>query len=764
MKNYSEIFIQSIIDHPKRYILLSFIIFLFSIPGLMQLESNFSYRNWFKETDPILKTLDKFEKEFGSSESVTIVLHDKIDIFTLKNIQDLNNLTLKLENSLLGIKVESLINTSWIHVQEDDIEIAPFIEISEIKTKNDLLLKKNQALKDQLIIGNLLAKDAKTTLIKFRLRKAIDKKLNYPKIVDDIKGDIDSVLVNSDLDYRILGNPVITTTFKRSAMKDLKLLIPILLLIIALLIYLQFKRFKIILISLSTIFLSIITMLSAMSFLGISFNNLTSIAPELILAIGLADAIHILATYKIFRKNNSKTKAMKMSLTKNFLPTIITSLTTSCGFISFMAADMRNISDMGIVAALGTVIAWLFTYILLAPLVLVLKEKRVDDKGTVNNKPKFEVGRFIDFLFDHKRFIYGFYLILFIGSVFITTKVDINSDPLKYFRGELDILNDIAFTEKNMGGMFALEVEANSKKSNGISEPVFLEKLEEFSKWSLKTFPEITAAYSPVDIVKKMNQVFNQGNPDFYTIPKTQVKSSQLLFMYNLSVPEGKTLTDQISLNNDKVRLTLMMKNMGSTEATALFEMLKLKAKSLSLDIKLTGRKMLWQTLNEKVVLSFLKSLSLALLFVTVLLAIFLKSIKIGILSIIPNIIPIMSGAIFLVVLQRPLDIGSSIVASIVLGIAVDDTIHIVSNYLKHLRAGLTPRDSITKLFEETAPALIITSLILSISFASFILASFVPNQNLGILMSSSLMIALICDLTLLPLLLSDFVRTTKPD
>lgn len=742
--------IQFILTHPKAFVGLSLISLLISIPGLLSLKQDYSYRHWFNETDTLLIQEDQFQDDFGSIDSLTILINFNNTIFEPNNLDTIKKLTSKLSLLPYALRVDSLANYDLTHAEEEEILIEELFSLEDPDKIRDA------AIKDPILLENYLFNLNHATTLSFRFHH---KKQNgfYKKVINDIENIFNTSNIKGLESYRLLGNPKISTAFKEVAIKDLKILIPTLLLLVLLLIYFQFRSFKIVIWSLLTICLSILLMLGFSSYLGFTFNNLTSITPELILAIGLADAVHIISTFKLKRASLSTFEAIKYSLEKNYFPTIITSLTTACGFFSFFNSNVDNIRDMGIVAGLGTIFAWLTTYFFLAPLLLItLKTPQKNYK--MFKVPKWDSKKFIDKLIKNKKYVYIAYCVLISVSVFSVSQIKINSDPLKYFRGDLDLATDMHKAQSIMKGIFPLELVFEAKNNQNIKEPDFLNKVDSFIA-ELKLTNTVFQDFSAIKILKNMNKVFHEGREEYYKIPNSREEIAQLLFTYNLSVPPGRNLNDRISLNEKKLRVTFMMKHMDSVNGDKFYSYVQNLAKKRELDLSIAGKRYLWHSLNLKVVESFINSLGLALLLVTILLSIFFKSIRIGLLSLIPNLIPIITSAIFLAITARSLDIGTSIVASIVLGIAVDDTIHVIANYKKYLLLTDSPRNALIALFNETAPALIITSLILSISFACFLLASFVPNQNMGVLLSLSLIFALICDLTLLPLLLFDFVK-----
>lgn len=753
-------FINFITITPKKTLLLGLFIFLLTLPGLFLAKSNFSYRVWFQKDDPLLMEIDQFEKEFGSSESLIIAISNEQGLFNPETINYIRKISKKASESTFSSKVESITTHNWITSKDDEISISPMLDEKE-ELSAQSLLDLEEKCKNEDILGRFIGENKKTTLIHIKLLPGVGEDIKYQDIINEFQKILDENKTDhSHIKTFMTGNPVITAAFKQSAIDDFKVLLPLLFLLMSFFIYIQFRSVFFIALSFSTLIITNISMLAFCGYLNIPIHNLTSIAPEFIIAIGLADAIHIISTFFLFKnfQNSqlSNIEAMKKALTKNFLPTIMTSITTILGFLSFSTASIQNINDLGIIAAIGTVFAWLYTYIFLTPIILLYwKPKNTHSK--IIQITAFDTKKMTKKLISYRFYTYIIFTCFSIYSVIAILKLDVNSDPLKYFSSKYKIANNLEFVEENVGGIFALEMTIDTKKEEGAKEIEFLHKVEDFSKRLTQEYKVITKVISIADIIKRMGQVLNNDDITFKKIPKQQDEASQFLFLYNLSIPEGESLEDKMTIDGKKIRLTSLMKNLDSKQTMILINNIKKDAHNFNLDIKITGKRYLWQSINEKVVISFVKSLSLALLTISLTLSIFLKSFKIGFISLIPNVIPVAATGLILQLTQRPLDIGSAVVASIVLGIAVDDTIHIASNYLSNRRRGMEKEEIINELLEKTAPSLISTSLILVASFSSFLLAGFIPNQNLGLLMGGGLLVALATDLLLFPALLYDF-------
>ncbi len=258
--------------------------------------------------------------------------------------------------------------------------------------------------------------------------------------------------------------------------------------------------------------------------------------------------------------------------------------------------------------------------------------------------------------------------------------------------------------------------------------------------------------------VAKMLQIpifhVNGDDPEAYRIPEDQNLIAQEMFLYTMSLPQGMDLNNRMTLDNSMLRLTTMSNLHDSRTSLGEMKVMEAKATEMGLDAHITGKMPLYHSMNPYVVSAFFTSISMALVLVALLMMFAMKSVKLGLLSMVPNTVPLIFGGALMTLLGKPLDIGTVLVASTCLGIAVDDTIHVLSNYARWRRAGASTQEAVAQVITHTGPALLVTTLVLVAAFATFAFASFVPNINFGILTAIVLTSALLADFTLLPAIL----------
>ncbi|MCB0390561.1 MAG: MMPL family transporter [Bdellovibrionales bacterium] len=756
-KTFKTQFVEWILSHAVLSISLSLILLSIVGFGAKFLVSNYSYRIWFEDDNAMLKQFDSFEKRFGSDELSAITVYSPSGVFDQDTVDLLIRLTEDMWQTSEVIRVDSITNFNWVHGEDDDVLVEPLISDSAELTTEYLEHRKQIALDHPSIKGYLVNDKADVAMIYVKLKPSFDGSPVYEDIVQSIREKLKKYENHSDHKILLSGTPLLNFAFKESTETDMQRLVPFVLAITIMFLIFSLKTVHGVLLSLMIVLFTVICTIGSAGWAGIEFNNITSVVPQFMIAISIAVAVHLLVNFNIFySKGLSKTEALRSSGIKNFIPTLLTAISTTVGFFSFGTSPIPPIANMGIMAGMGTMFSWLFSYTVMLPIIQLLPIKQKNLKNVSKDEVLVATPRakaFANFIYRWRKFILGSSIGVSLFAIYLALQIPVNSDPFEYFDDTYPLSIATDFIEKHLGGAVGTEIVIESGKNEGIKDPEFLKKVDAYQSW-LGQQPKVTKTVSIIDILKDMNKTLNEGKEEFYKLPDTQELIAQQLFLYTMNLPQGMDINDRVTLENDALRITAMWTIHDSETALSQIKEYERKAKEMGLDAHVTGKMPLYQSNNEKVVSSFKVSISLAIILVAILLIFGLGSIRLGLLSMLPNTLPLIVGAGFVHIFNQPLDIGTVIVGSICLGIAVDDTIHFLANFKKYIHDGNSPIDSVAKVYSTTAPALITTTVVIVAAFGTFALASFVPNKNFGIFVSIILTFALLIDLTFLPALL----------
>lgn len=780
-----------IVNKPTHALVLFLALLFILLPGVFSIHSKWSPRIWFDEGHPEIQKLNRFEQQFGSDTFISLGFHHSKGVFQNDVLRKIQEVTEKMWQVKDVIRVESISNYNMIRAEGDEIIINPFLqELEDEKELPPLKLKElhREAMADDVLPDFFLSKDGTYTILYAYLIPGLGgKEPNFVEAIEQTRQLIAQYaelppipgLPDEGLQIFMTGPAAGNDAFREVSANDNIKLIPFMFGFIILILFLQFRSFTSIILSLGLVGTTIGVTFGLMGHTGIIFNSLLAAIPGVLLAICIADAVHILTSYFYFRDLSYHSKdALHLSLVKNFQPTILTSISTAISFLSITHTDIAPIRDLGLLSGFGTLMAWLFTYLILGAAISYLSpyldtipiktfefyklfQKGEDEQRRTRKRAS---SRLMASLIYKGRFpiIFAFVLIS-VFSVIIALRNEVNSDPMKYFHDTVPIRIAYDFTGTKLDGLRGIEFVVDSGKPEGIKEPEFLRKLDDFMKWMVAD-EEITRVRSVREIIKKMNQTLHQGKPEEYRIPDSSEAVGQLLFLYTIGLPQGMDLNNQFTLDNRFLRIKVTWKIETSKESEIKAAYLEEKAKEFGLSMKTGGNAPIYLSMNQKVVETFFSSMAMALCLVSLLLFVVYRDLFISLLSMLPNVIPLIFGGALMELLDKPIDIGTSIVSTVCLGIAVDDTIHFVSSYKQYRAQGMSPIDAITETFLVTGKALVITTVLLVVGFGAFVFAEFVPNRNFGMLCAMILFLALLTDLLFLPALLLTVDRNKAPN
>lgn len=744
-------FSDFIINNKWLCLFLVSLVLLTGIFGATKIKSDFSYRVWFKEDSPMLKQYDYFEKTFGNDDTLIFVVKFREgDLFSSQNIRLVRQLTDEMWNIPHIIRVDSLDNYIDISGNMDDILVEPLFPDEIEDLSNDEVQKiKLKIVEAERSRDYLVSQDFKTFVVYGNIKPFIGEKPDYKSTVSKAREVVEQYEKKHKLNIHLTGTAAITRSFAEQTSADLKLISPFLITVIVFSIFLIFRSIYPIFLVLSMIGLTIVTSIGIGGLTNVNLNIVTSMLPNILMAISIADSIHLLKSYfKFLDKNHDRKLALKLAIDKVLLPTILTTISTGLGFFSLSFADLQPIASLGTLVSMGTFAALFFTYFWLAPLLVILpiKGREVSAESEKKSSFRFKLATNVD---RFKLPIILFFLLITSGSLWISRNNVVNSNIIEYFKPSLPIVVAQRFIEKNVGGIGVIEVVIDTGKENGITNPKLLRQVDAYQDWILEQY-KVTKVNSIITVVKEINEILTGQ----LKIPDNRKSIAENIFLYSMSLPQGMGLSYWTSLDERYLRLKVQVIGIGSHEGVQRINKIRDGAKKFDLNAKITGKASMVASLDEMIVKTFFGSMALAITLVSLFMVIVFRSLKLGLLSMIPNVFPPLIGLGIMNVLNLPIDVSTILITSVCLGIAVDDTIYFISDYHKNYTQSQDSFSSILEVYSHTGSALFWTTFVLVSGFLCFTLGSFTPNGNFGFLTSIVLVLALITDLIMLPALL----------
>ncbi len=743
-------FVAFITGRPLWSILLGCLLLGVLTPGVKALRAEFSYRVWFAEGDPLLETFDAFERRFGNDQAAIVVMHSPSGIFDVESATALRALTEKLWTAPDVIRVDSLANFNWVHDEDGDLVVEPLIPDLGPLDDEVLAERKKVALEHELVPGYLVGATATTAVIYARLAPKLDAVADFPALIEGVEGILDEFRGQGDHAFHVTGSPMVAYSFRQAAVHDVRTLLPIVGGLVLVCLATALRRVSGVAIILLVLGGTLAATLGAAGWLDDPINNLTASIPQFLIAIGIATGVHVLKSFdQRFAPGVERREAARSALQQNLLPTLLTSVTTAIGFFSFSGADVIPVRDLGVISGIGTLVAWALTYLIGGALLVVLplKPRKVERRT-------WSIGAAAAKALDaRKGLIVLAFAAITAAAVLIASTLRIDSDYFAYFADEAPINVATTRLEVDVGGALAVEMVIDTGEKGGIKDPAFLAKVDRFSDW-LRAHEYITSVMSVVDLLKATNRSLDGDRPEAYRLPETRDAVAQQYLLYTMSLPQGMDLNDRVSVDESAIRLTSLWRKHNSRSVLPEIDEAMAEAKRLGLSVTVTGKNLLLLQMNPYVVDTFVQSVLIALGTVSLLMMLVLRSVKLGLLAMIPNTIPLLFGAALVAALGQSLDIGTIVAFGICLGIAVDDTVHFLSHYELYRREGHGPAAAVASIYDRTMPALVTTTATLVIAFGVFAFSSFVPNRLFGLLVAFILVVALVTDAFLLPALL----------
>ncbi|HIC44290.1 MAG TPA: hypothetical protein EYO73_08395 [Sulfurimonas sp.] len=723
---------------------------------LKHIEFDGSYRIWFGKESQTLKQYDEFKAVFGSDSSLIIAFHDENGIMNPKALGVINRLTNKLWETPFVARVDSLTNYQYIHAGDedpDDIIIEDFIDDISALTKQDLEEKNTIALNEDALVNRIISADGTTTMIVARITA---KAGAIPGAIAKINQYVNQYVKEekeSGYTFHLAGGPVLNMAFATLGQHDALTFTPIIIIISMLLLWIIFKRPSGMLLSISIVIFTFIIVLSIQVLLGYKLNNFTANMPVFIVAIGIADAMHLFWIYLIGRRKGlDNHQAIHYTVEKNFLPVFLTSVTTAVGFASLGISEIIPIKTLGIATANAALLAFILTMLFVPAMLAIInpkiKEKELKKAQEDTNHLAHKYAKFI-IKYDLKILIAS---IIVFGSMAIgLTKLRVDSNTVRYFREDVPFRKTVSFIEDKLTGPMTYEIVLDSKEKDGIKKPEFLRTVEAFEIAFKKEFPDARHTTSLLDVIKKFSEVMTGVK----NIPDDKNLVAQYLLLYSFSLPQGMEINDKMDVDERYLRLTASMNVVDTSLDLKMIDWAEHWWDNTPYTAVLNGQTVMFANMQHDVTDTLVQSIGLAITVVSIMMFIIFKSIKMVPLFIIPNVLPIVLVIGVMGWLGINIDIGVAISGAIIIGVAVDDTIHFLVKYQEARRRGYNFEDSLTYIMKYAGSAIIFTTIILSTAFMIFSFSQFIPNVNFGVVTAIALIIAVAVDLIMLPAVLS---------
>jgi predicted RND superfamily exporter protein len=752
VSRFNRAFVDAIAAHPWAAMLFGLLLVLAFVPGLSRLQSDFTHTGFFNLDDPKLQKFEAFEKRFGNDDTVIIAVHSPSGIYDTDTIALLQWLTEQMWQVPEVLRVESITNYNWMHGREGEIVVEPFLP--ETLSAEVLEERRRLAASERILPRYMVSEDARTTLVAGRIQPAIDRPPDSAAITIALRTMAARAKL-TDETLHLQGTPVVTYSLGEVTVQDIVRLVPLVLALMAIFLFVILRSLLAICLPFLIVGGSLICAFGMAGYAGLVQVPLSTSIPPILIAVGIADTVHVLFSFvAAMRAGASQRDAAHHALTRNLLPTLLTTATTAVGFFSFAQAPLKPLAMLGIVTGFGALVTWLLAFVACGGALFVLPF-RIAPRPEADGESAGHRGstRLMDFVVRRRReILVG--AAAFTGLCFwYAIGMDVSTDPIKYLSRSVPVRVAHDVLEREMRTSRSIELVVEAGREGGALDIDFLKRVDAFEQ-ALEREHGITTIISIVRMLKEINQAMADGDHGAYALPPDSASAAQQMLLYTLALPPGTDINDRITVREDALRVTLVGNHDNSNEAEALVNRATTIANALGLTIWATGKYYLYQETSDYVVQSLLRSIGTATISVGVIMMLMLRSVRLGIVAMIPNLIPLFVAGALIRLLGRPLDLGTAMVASVALGICIDDTSQILANYSRVRREGLEPLAALRRVMDHSLPALFSTNGVLIASFVCFGAATYIPNVVFGLLTAFVFIVALMADLLITPALL----------
>jgi len=736
--------------------ILGLVIFaLWSASGMRFLVFSNDSRMFFSKENPQLQALEALEKTYTKVNNLLFIIAPKSgNVFerpTLEAVEFLSNEAWKIPFSN---RVDSISNYQHTMASEDDLVVSDLVVNADKLSDEQIAQIRQVAMSEPLLMNSLIDKKGSVTAVNINIIKPDDGTYKL-KEVKEAADRLNQVMKEKYpfLDMYLTGGVIIDSAFGEAPARDMRSLIPLMFGFLLFLITVSLRSLYATIGTLIVIILSTITGLGLAGWLGIVLTPASANSPVIILTLAVADSIHILiAILHLKATGTAKGEAIIESLRINLKPVLITSVTTAIGFLTMNFSDAPPFRDLGNIVAMGVLAALVYSVFFMPALMAVLPLK--GRKRVSKNHPVFAA--FAEFVIKYRKPVFGAMVVMIIATSSGMSKIYLNDEFIKYFDTSYPFRIASDFSAEHLAGMEIIDWDLNAGEEGGINDPAFLATVDKFANW-FRNQPEVRHVYSLTDVMKRLNQNMHGDDPAWYKLPEERNLAAQYLLLYEMNLPFGLDLNNRINVDKSSMRMTVSIPNIGTSGVLDLERRGRkwLHDNAPSMATYGSGLSVIFAYISKRNIRSMLRGSILALVLISLVMILALRDIKLGLLSLVPNLTPAFMAFGIWGIFVGQVGLAVSVMIAMTLGIVVDDTVHFLAKYQRARQEhGMTPEDAVRYAFNTVGNAIWVTTLVLAGGFGVLSFSGFRINAHMGSMTTITIILALILDFFFLPTLL----------
>lgn len=767
-KNFWEVLARLILRNRIGILIAILIITLFLSFQWKNMRFTYTEANLLPDDNEVNITYNEFLKVFGEEGNLIVLGIKDPTLFTVEKLNAWNQLADDFKKfpeveTVLSIKdLQKLVKNT----EQETFELEPFITDS-VHSAEEISVLEKQLFEQYPFYDNFLFnKETKTIRTAIYLKKEI---VNTPQRKDFVLNDLEPIITKfesaQNMDVRVSGMPYIRTLNAQIIVDEIPWFIGAALFMTSLIFFLFFRSFRATFISLIVVCFGVMWTFGILGLLNYEITVLTALIPPLIIVIGIPNCIFLINKYQHEVKlHGNKAKSLQRVITKVGNATLMTNLTTASGFATFILTESTLLKEFGIVASLSIVGIFILCVLIIPIIYSFLPYPKERHLEHLNRR---WIGGFVSWI---ERMVKGHRIAIYFTSVAVLAisiigifQIKISGSLIEDMPKKTEFFKDIRFFEQEFSGIMPLEFMIDTKRKKGVMKLSTLKRMEELEEVIEETH-ELSRPISVVSLVKYSKQAYYNGNPEYYQLPTSQENSFILSYAKNSS-SEANLLKNFVDSTGQYARITTFMKDIGTDKMERIEENLENKIKKVfpseQYNVIMTGKALVFQKGTTYLVKNLAISLSLAIILIALFMAYMFRSLRMILVSLIPNLLPLVITAGLMGYFGVPIKPSTILVFSIAFGISVDDTIHFLAKYRQELKANnWKVKKSVYAALRETGVSMFYTSIVLFFGFSVFTISSFGGTVALGALVSVTLLFAMLSNLLLLPSLLLSLEKT----
>ncbi|MBM4930031.1 MMPL family transporter [Vibrio parahaemolyticus] len=748
---------------PTKYSLLVLLATIFLIIvatiGGKNLYFRGDYDIFFDGTNKQLLAFDEIQTTFAKTDNLAIVIAPEDgDIFTPQTLSLIQKITVDAWQVPYSSRVDSIANYQHTEAFDDELLVEDLLYSEYELTPERISKVKSIVLSEPVLKSALVSEKGDVTVVNITVQlPEMDKTAEVEEVVSSINAMIDRYQrAYPDVTFHKAGIIAMNHAFMTAAQDDSSTLVPTMLVVILVFLTIMLRSILSVIATLIVIIGSVMATMGISGWAGMFLSTATVNVPTLIMTLAVADCVHVIATMRQSMKNGfTKAQSIERSIALNFVPILITSVTTAIGFLMMNMSDSPVLRDFGNLSALGVMVACFLSVTLLPALLKLLP---IHVKMETSQDQKHVMDRLGDFVVSQRRALLPLSVAVIVVCASLIPLNKVNDESVEYFGQRNEFRQAADFMEERISGMTNISIAIKTNESQGIAAPDFLNTIGEFSSW-LRDQPETDHVATLADVYKRLNKNMHGDDEAYYSLPQARELAAQYLLLYEMSLPYGLDLNNQINVDKSSIKIVLTVANLGSVELVDLENRIYqwFAEHAPQYQVVASSPSLMFAHIGETNMASMLSTLPITLVLISALLIFALRSVRLGLISLMPNIAPAVIGFGLWALISGEINLGLSVVVTLTLGIVVDDAVHFLSKYQRARREGQTAEQAVRYAFHTVGRALWITTVVLVAGFSVLAMSSFRLNADMGQLSAIVIFIALVVDFLFLPTLLMLF-------